>query len=372
VASTPELSWVLLRAFGPEGAAAPAEVDLGAAVALAEKLGIAARIGARARETPELARASQVAAVSQLQARELARGVAAAAREAGIACCFLKGVALDAQGVLASGSRVIGDVDVLVAESAAAILADELGRRGFRAGAGEEYPHQLRGLVHPVLGLVEIHRHLPGMATPGANRFATLEDLDEAGALVPCPELGDGAKVPNDGALIAHLLAHGLAQHGFQPMAYPALRFIGDLIDLGLAGAGGDELLRAALHWIEKSVPVEEAQAAVALCRRLVAGDLPLDGDQAALLLRHFVAGRLDARYAEALKLVQLAHALTPASGLARHWATAKGLLVLSRAQVDSVYGKPRNRWGYLGWRLLRPFDLLRRGTRALYAAVRR
>src|SRR6185436_14267888 len=118
--------------------------------------------GARARETPELARASQVAAVSQLQARELAREVAAAGQDAGIPCCFLKGVALDAKGVLASGSRVIGDVDVLVSESAAALLAGELERRGFRAGAGEEYPHQLRGLVHPVLGLVEIHRHLPG------------------------------------------------------------------------------------------------------------------------------------------------------------------------------------------------------------------
>jgi hypothetical protein len=68
---------------------------------------------------------------------------------------------------------------------------------------------------------------------------------------------------------------------------------------------------------------------------------------------------------------VQLAHPLTASSGLAGSWTTAKSLFVLSRTQIDVVYGKPRSKWGYLGWRLARPFDLLRRGARALYAAAR-
>jgi hypothetical protein len=209
------------------------------------------------------------------------------------------------------------------------------------------------------------------MAKPGAKRFATFDDLDSAGALVPCRGLGDEARVPSDVAVVAHLLAHGLAQHGFQPAASPALRMVADLTDLGLAAAKGGELLRAAEPWIDRWLAVEEAHAAADLCRRLAAGDTSLGEDHAGLLLRHFLAGRLDVKYADALKLVQLAHPLTAASGLAPHWATVKGLLVLSRTQIDLVYGRPRSAWGYLGWRLLRPFDLLRRGARALYAAAR-
>ena len=35
------------------------------------------------------------------------------------------------------------------------------------------------------------------------------------------------------------------------------------------------------------------------------------------------------------------------------------GAVFLSDAQIDAVYGPPRNRLGYLGRRLARPFDLL-------------
>jgi hypothetical protein len=42
----------------------------------------------------------------------------------------------------------------------------------------------------------------------------------------------------------------------------------------------------------------------------------------------------------------------------------------LTRAQIDAIYGTPRHRLGYLGRRLARPFDLVRRlgsyGARAL------
>jgi len=377
---------VLLRAFGPEAAAAPEAIDLAAAITLAETLGLAARIGARARSAPALrnalvessdlgatlARGSQDAAVRQLRARELALEIAATARSSRVPCCLLKGAALDASGVLASGSRPIGDVDVLVPERCAATLVSALIANGFRAGAGGGYPHQLPALVHPVLGLVEVHRHLPGVAKPGARRFATFDDLEAAGMLVPCGELGGGVALPARPALLAHLLAHGLAQHGFQPAAYPALRLVGDLIDLGLAEAGADELLTEALSWIERSVPAGEARAAAVLCRQLARGEMPGDESDAAKLLRHFVAGRLDDRYAKRLKLVQLTHPVTPASGLRRYWSTAKGLLVLSRTQIEHVYGKPRSRWGYLGRRLQRPFDLMWRGARALYASARR
>jgi hypothetical protein len=41
----------------------------------------------------------------------------------------------------------------------------------------------------------------------------------------------------------------------------------------------------------------------------------------------------------------------------------------LSNAQIDAIYGPPRHPLGYLGRRLARPFDLLRRLGR--YSASR-
>jgi hypothetical protein len=375
-----ELRWVLLRAFGPLEAPVPAAVDLGAAVALAGTLALAARIGARARRAPEvaaapavaesLARASTMAAVTLLQAREAAVEVAAAAAEEGLACCLLKGVALEASGVLLAGSRLVGDVDVLVPEAGASRLASRLAARGFRPGAGEEYPHHLAPLLHPRLGLVEVHRHLPGVAVRGERRFATFEDLAAAGLLVPCEEVGGAMWLPARPVLVAHALAHGLAQHGFRPDAYPPLRLLADLVDLGVAGEGGAELVAGVVPLVERWVPEVEVQAAAAVCRALAAGRLDdLSGDTpAALLLRHLLAGALDERYREALKLADLAHPLVEGSRIGGWWRAVWGAMALSPAQLSRVYGKPSGPWGYLGRWLLRPFDLGRRGARALLA----
>ncbi len=377
---TPQLRWVLLRAFGPLAAPSPAGVDVAAAAELAARLGVAARIGARARRAPELAaaaaataqlaRASAVAEVAQLQGREAAGEVAAAAAEAGVACCFLKGAALAGLGLLAPGSRTQGDLDVLAAPEGAAALAEALVRRGFVAAAGEPYPHQLPALVHVRLGMVEVHRHLPGVTSPGGAGFATLAELADAALLVPWHELGSAAWLPARPALTAHLLAHALAQHGFQPAAYPGLRLLGDLLDLGIAGDGGEALEAQTLPLVALHVPTAEAQAAAALCRRLALGDgavgsglTDTDG-----LLRHLLAGRLDTGYQLALKLQELAYPLHPVSRWAGRWSAVLGALFLSRAQIDLLYGRPRGRWGYLGRRLWRPLDLLARVGRALRA----
>ena len=373
VSVTPELRWVMLRAFGPVEAEAPAGVDLAAALQLAARLELAARIGARARRAAELvgapaiggelARASAGAAATQLRAREAAAEVVAAAAEAGVPCCFLKGLALEASGALLPGGRSLADVDVLVSVNAAARLGAALAQRGFQPGAGEEYPHQLPAFQHQRLGSVEVHRHLPGLAAPASSRFATFDDLAAAGELVPWPELAPAASRPAPHVIVAHALAHALAQHGFSPSAYPQLRLLADLIDLGIARDDGKSLLAAALPLVERWVPPEEVASAGEACGLLAAGLLAdLDGDAPAiLLLRHMLAGALDERYREALKLEALAHPLHEGTRLAGWWATARHALFLSPAQVDRIYGPQHSRWGYLWWRLLRPLDLVRR-----------
>ncbi len=384
---TRELRWALLRAFGPVNASYAPDVDVPGAVELAGRLGLAPRIGARTRDAAELAdhaeataalaRASRTAAVSQLRAREAALAVAAAARAHGLPVCLLKGVALAEAGAVAAGSRQVGDVDVLVPEDTEPPLVAELVHRGFQPGMGEEYAHHAPPLVHPRLGMVEVHRHLPGVETSASGvrsprRFATFDDLHAAGLLEPWRDGGDRAWLPTPAALAAHALAHGLAQHGFRPGAYPQLRLLGDLLDLGIATGEGPSLLAATLPLVERSVGAAEARAAADLCDALAAGRLDeLAADEPpALLLRHLLAGALDERYAEALKLQELARPLHPGSRLAGWWSAAWQAVALSPAQLDRVYGKPAGRWGRLGQRLRRPFDLLRRSLRARLASA--
>jgi hypothetical protein len=73
------------------------------------------------------------------------------------------------------------------------------------------------------------------------------------------------------------------------------------------------------------------------------------------------LAGRLDPEYERSLRL-GLFHSQPsdrpPAVRLAR---SVLSTVFLSDAQIDAIYGPPRNRLGYLGRRLARPFDLLLR-----------
>jgi hypothetical protein len=385
VALTPELRWVLLRAFAPRSAPAPPGVDLADATHLAARLGLAARIGSRPRAATELAgapeaaaelaRACRVAAVAMLQATEAAAEVAAAASAAGASCCFLKGVALELSGALAPGSRVVGDVDVLVPEGAAPAVVDALVARGYAPRAGEDYPHHLPPLLHPRLGLVEVHRHLPGVSLPGPGSgafFATFGGLAAAGLLVQSPQLGGAAWLPSPPALVAHALAHALLQHGFRPDAYPTVRLLGDLVDLGIGGPEGETLLAASSALLAERAAEGEARAALDACRALVAGQLEwIAGDTpAALLVRHLIAGAVDSRYGEALKLRDLVQPLYDGPRWAGWWRAGRQALALSDAQLDRVYGKPRSRWGYVGRRLLRPLDLLWRAGRAARSAI--
>jgi hypothetical protein len=368
-----EIRWMLLRAFGPPGAPFLETVEPAAALALARRFEISARIAARQgreRLAAELgdpagdpaaafAHDRRAAAAAGLRLMGEAGRVAAVAAGLGIPLAFLKFAALEAAGVLAAGSRGACDVDLLAPEDRARELWQALVAAGFRASGLPEAEHQLPALVWPQGGAVEVHRTLPGVRLAGpAARSARYETLEAAGMLRPLPAFPGRCAAPPPEVLAAHVLVHGIGQHGFWPASYPLFKMVADLSDLRELGGLG-ALTDRALGWVARDVSPAEAAAVRGLVARLTAGEDPREwegGEET--LLRHLLAGRLDAGYERALRLglfhPQPSDRPRPLQ-LAR---TLLGAVFLSKAQIDAVYGPPRSALGYLGRRLARPFDL--------------
>ncbi len=370
---------MLLRAFGPPGAPSPEMVDPAAALAAARRFEVSPRVAARqgrARLAAELGaeaagwfqRDLTTAAAQGLRIESLLRDVAAVAAEREIPLVLLKFAALSTAGIVAPGARTACDLDVLVPPEREGELQAALAARGFRSSGLPESEHQLPALVHPSGGVVEVHRLMLGVRPEATGGSATVAALERAGLLAPAPGLAS-CLVPAPEALMAHALVHGVGQHGFWPASYPLLRMLADLIDLGFHEEASAELARRAARLVGRDVSAEEAEAVRDLCCALAAGADPV-GEGAALLLRHILAGRLDPDYAASLRLSLFREQPSDRPPLVRMVRTALAAVFLSRAQIDAIYGRPHHSLGYLGRRLARPFDLLRRlwsyGTRAL------
>lgn len=365
LAPPPAAAWMLARALGSPGAPAPA-VAAEAALAMARRFEVAARIAGRqgkARLAAELGeegahafdRERRAAAATGVRLLETVREVEEVAAGLGLPLVWLKLAALDASGVPVLGRRVACDVDVLVSAAAARDLHRALARRGFEA-AREGAEHQLPALAHPARGAVEIHRLIPGVR-PDGRRAATFESLAAAGLLVQVEGREGAVHAPAPTALAAHLLVHGLAQHGYWPESYSLLKMVADLADLGL---GEDAALaREAAALVSRDVSPEEAEAASGLCRELTAGRLPQPADRAGRLLAHVLAGRLDADYEKALRLGVFHRQPSDRPEAVRLLRSLTATVFLTRARVDAIYGKPRGALGYLGRQVARPFDLL-------------
>lgn len=373
----PEARWMLLRAFGPPGAPFPEEVDAAGALAMARRFEVSPRLAARqgrarlaaelgAEAAAELQRDQTLAAAQGMRIEALLREVAAVAAERQIPLVLLKFAALDAAGTLAPGARTACDLDALAPPERAGELQEALLARGFRSSGLPDSEHQLAALVHPSHGVVEVHRLIPGVRPDGGGS-ATVAALARAGLLAPAPGL-PGVSLPAREVQMAHALVHGIGQHGFWPGSYPLLRMCGDLIDLGFHQ--DETLARRAARLVERDVAAEEAGAVRGLCRILAAGEEPAGEAPEAVLLRHILAGRLDADYAASLRLSLFRAQPSDRPPVVRVVRTALSAVFLSRAQIDAIYGRPRHPLGYLGRRLARPFDLLLRlgryGVRAL------
>ncbi len=377
------LGWALARAFGPPEARVAPPADPLAAIALARRFEIAARLAARLprerwveevgeRGAAELRRERSAAVAAEVRLLDLAREVATAAAAAGTPVALLKFAALAASGAAAPGSRPACDVDLLAPAAGAAALQAALLARGWSASPLPAGGHQLAALASPAGPAVELHLHLPGVRLGRRGRSATYEDLARAGLLAPLPGWPAACRLPAREALAAHALAHGIAQHGFAPDAYGLLKMLGDLVDLGMDEALAERagaLVAADVAAVEVAAARRLAAALAAgedLGPRLAAGAAPGEPAGEIVLLRHALAGRLDPRYRAAMKLRRRPQ---PGDG-PRALAAARAVwdaVFLSRAQVAAIYGRPAGRWGYLGRRLARPFDLALR--LAAYAA---
>jgi len=383
VAPTAAIRWLLLRAFGPAAAALPEPVVGAEAVALARLFEVSPRIAGRnslstltaelgSAAAAELRRDHLLEVGREMRLWELVRAVAAVAAPLGIPLVLLKLAALLAAGAVRPGSRGACDVDLLVPRERARELQEALVAGGWTSSKLPALEHQLPALAAPPGaggGIVELHLMVLGVR-PADAASATLEVLDRAGLLVPvaaAQALPGRCLVPASAVLLAHALVHGLGQHGRAPDSYSPFKMIGDLIDLGLGGgpaAAGEETARLASAWVAKDVTAAEAAAALGLAGRLAAGDdagVLLTGGMAGgegELLRHLLAGRLDPAYRAALKLELFSVLPSDRPAPARLARALAGTLFLSRAQVDAIYGRPASRWGYLGRRLARPFDL--------------
>ena len=371
-----ELRWLLWRAFGPagEGLAGVADLDTEAVTGLAQSFDLAARVGAR---TPPEALTSELgsetarrfrkehagAAARYLLAGQLCRELAEAARQLEVPLVFLKGAALQLGENLTAGSRNMGDIDVLAPEDGARRLQATLVEAGCKAYEAPESEHQLQLLTHRSGLGIEVHKIIPGVRLGGGSS-ATAGVLIEKGLVRPAPGRGDGCYLPGEEVLLAHLLVHGIAQHGLSPQGYPMSRMLADVQDLG----AGDDVWQAARRWIERDASREEVEAVAGLAGRLAAGEDPAamvaGDDDTGALLRHLLAGVLDEGYARSMKFRGLTASPRDA-GRARALAKMmRGALLLTKAQIDILYGPPRTELGYWGWRLWRPFDLVLRAGR--------
>jgi Uncharacterised nucleotidyltransferase len=377
---TPEVRWALLRAFGPPDRVFSGPLDAEAAICAAGSLDLGPRIGGRVALATLKSDLGEEAGRSLLidnvkaawvasEHLKCALVVAEAAAEIGVPVTFLKGVALQLSGVSAEGARWLSDVDVLAPAGRASTLVEALVRRGFRPAEFRPEAQHLPPLRRGRTELVEVHRLLLGVSPSKSRGFATLDGLLECGLLERLPEGMPGeCFVPGRELLAAHALAHGLAQHGLAPATYPMTRMLADLVDLGLAAPDGERLAGALFPMIAGEVSREELDATRALCVVLSDGDedvfAPLHAGREALLLRHAVAGLTDDAYRTAIRLSGLWSAPSEHPMPIALLVEVYRALFLTRAQIDMVYGPPRSAWGYLGWRLLRPFDLVRRLVR--------
>jgi hypothetical protein len=368
-----EVRWMLRRAFGPPGAPFPGAVDPAAALAAARRFEMSARIASRQgreRLTAELGEGAagflrDQAAAAPRGARLPARGgeVAGAAAPLGIPLVFLKFAALEAAGFTPLGARSACDLDVLAPEERVADLQGALLALGGRLSGMPAAEHQLAPVEHPHGGIVEVHRMILGVRLDG-GASATYAALARHGLLRPLAALPGSCSAPAATVLAAHALVHGIGQHGYWPDSYSLLKMIADLIDLGFHD---DEALAGrAASLVARDVTAGEAAAAAALCAALARGDdlTAAGADPAApasVLLRHILAGRLDADYAAALRLGFFRAQPSDRRPAVRFLRSVAGAVFLTRGQIDAIYGPPRSSWGYWGRRLARPFDLFLR-----------
>ncbi len=302
VVPSPEISWVMARAFGPPETPVDSSTLVPArALDLCWRLGLLPRVGARnppnllerevgAKATSSLRQAYQATRLKVECLTRLCAEVAGSAAELDLPVILLKGMALHCSRLTQPGSRGMVDADILAPAASAQALQDLLVSRGYRAYKENSAAHQLPPLLHPHGMALELHVSIHSVAV---GRGSTANDVLAAGLALPVPELPGHCHVPAPELMAAHALAHGLAQHQGVVERYPFTRLLTDIADLG-AVVCWEEMLEATYPFILQATTRDEVEAVVELTRQLTSG-IPLheilaDQGGASVVLRHTIA----------------------------------------------------------------------------------
>lgn len=373
VTFTPELRWVLLRAFGPREHPCADTPTPAEALRTAESLQLAPRIAARIacrqlegeldqRSAERFRELHRFTTALALQQEELARRVAglAAARE--LPLIFLKGMALQLDGTVPAGSRRASDVDVLVPADQADAFHRRLQAEGFQALELPPGAKHLPSLRHGNGIILELHTALDSVLVGGEGSPADAACLVQSEYCRAIPGWPGNCLVPARDVTVAALLVHAIAQHGHTPAAYPMIRLVADLIDLGFGEEGAGPFLQRAGRWIARDVSAAEAGVTARLCTMLAAADERLftgaDDDSGSLvMLRHMVAGALDRDYRQSLRLTGFINEIRR-KGIRRR---LREVFILTPGQMEVSFGSRGNRMPRPLLLLWRPFQLAMR-----------
>ncbi len=383
----PEAEWAIARAFMPGDCrtALEATVDPEGLLEAARELGLAARIGARTDRAVlqeeagaaagEFWEAARTTAIAMLQLEGACRHLAGFGQRVGVPVIFLKGMALHLAEKVPLGERGASDVDVLVPKVGLNAFVAALVEAGWKQEPTQGPEHHVPPLYHPAGVGVEVHTVFRGVRLADGSQSADAEAVLGAGLCDRLPRLPGDAWIPGEELLVAHLLVHGIAQHGGAPQTYPLFRVLTDVADLQWTTDRLERFLAGAYRWIAGDVSEQEIRAMASLAARLRSGEPPASiaqgDDLEAAWLRHLVLGALDGQYRQSLRLGHLASIVPAGAAWKTRLRTVRGALLINDRQVELIYGRPASRWGYWGWKVWRPFDLVVRAARYGSAWVR-
>jgi hypothetical protein len=354
LAASPELRWLLLRAFGPADTrwSGPRPRDRRTAE-LAVRLDLATRIGSRLAADTVAREAGPTTAALVVEARDeaalrvaclrrLLDEVCEVAAGLGLRTMPLKGMACQLARSPAPGSRPMGDLDLLAPADGARRLFDRLLDRGCRQAAPKGTEYHLPVLVHPHGMVLEVHTRIGYLETPDGTPLdlgaALARGLTETRAGLP-----DGCLLPSEDLLTAHLLGHFFGQHRQSPLAYPLCRTLLDCADLAWSEARWGAFVAGGYPLIARIVPQTDVDAVRRLVGRLTDGEdaeaiLDTD-DRGSRILRHGVLGAVDPLYRGRLvtdAMVQSAGTGGRLTGLLAH---AAGRVWRPRAELEARFG---------------------------------
>jgi hypothetical protein len=372
------VDWALTRAFGPIELEA-SECTQDERLSAAQRLGLMTRIGARhssSRLAVELgekaAQRLQVTLRTQmakgLLLQNVQRQIENLAESQQLRLVPLKFAALVAKGYASPTTRAACDLDMLVAESDVSRLADAMGTIGFRRVGIESVQHQPFVLTRDDGAYVELHIGIPHLQESRNARFATLEELIERSLVLPNQSNSGYVYLPTDALLFAHLIAHGVVQHGLEPKTYPSLRLMADLVDL--SPPRFTELLPEIARLIGNVVSPDELSGLRLLADALRSSSHPFLFQQdtpEGLLLRHFVWVCLDERYRAEAMLYRLLQSAREDGVLALTRQLFRFAFALPDEHLSKLYPETTSP---LVRRIARPFDFALRGFRRVLRSL--